>query len=153
MNKLLKFKAGDVLRNNHKLVLLCVSFFVLTIRFSLITGLSEAEESSNEDLDFKKNKWQFMKSQIVLLPAMKLWENFKSLIFFTGRHRLDYLPIYPCFNINFACCHIQKFIIALLWAELRMSHKGKQVWKKEENSKPQWLFCVLTVLIVKPSET
>ena len=56
MNKLLKFKAGDVLRNNHKFVLLCVSFFVLTIRFSLITGLSEAEESSNEDLDFKKNK-------------------------------------------------------------------------------------------------
>ena len=26
MNKLLKFKAGEVLRNNHKLVLLCVSF-------------------------------------------------------------------------------------------------------------------------------
>ena len=72
MNKLLKFKAGEVLRNNHKLVLLCVSFFVLTIRFSLITGLNEAEESSNEDLDFKKNKGQFIKSQIVLLSAMKL---------------------------------------------------------------------------------
>ena len=56
MNKLLKFKAVEVLRNNHKLAQLYVSF-VLTIRFPFITGLNEAEESRSEDLDFEeKNK-------------------------------------------------------------------------------------------------
>ena len=69
--------------------------FVLTISFPFIAGLNEAEESRNEDVDFKeKNKWKFIKIQIVLLPVMKLWENFESLIVFTSRHRLYYLPIY-----------------------------------------------------------
>ena len=43
MNKLLKFKAVEGLRNNHKL--------------AQLYGLNEAEESRNEDLDFEhKNK-------------------------------------------------------------------------------------------------
>ena len=61
-----------------------------------MTGLNEAEESRNEDLDFEeKNKRKFIKSQIVLLPVMKLLKNFKSLPdTFTSRHRLHDLPIY-----------------------------------------------------------
>ena len=40
-------------------------------------------------------------------------ENFKSLILLpAGIDRITY-P-FTLFNINFACCHIQKFIIALL---------------------------------------
>ena len=70
MDKLLKFKAGEVLRNNHKFGSALCEVFVLTISFPFITGLNEAEESRNEDLDFKKNKWKFIKSQIVLLPVM-----------------------------------------------------------------------------------
>ena len=47
MNKLLKLKAGEVLRNNHKLAQLYVSF-------PFIPGLNEAEESRNEVVDFKE---------------------------------------------------------------------------------------------------
>ena len=57
--------------------------FVLTISFPFITGLNKAEESTNEDLEFKeKNKWKFIKSHVVVLLAMKLWQNFKSDIFY-----------------------------------------------------------------------
>ena len=56
MNKRLKFKAVKVLRNNHKLAQLYVSFRI-NYKFSIMTGLNEAEESRNEDLDFEdKNK-------------------------------------------------------------------------------------------------
>ena len=38
-----------------------------------MTGLNEAEESRNEDLDFEeKNKWKFIKSQILLCPPTPL---------------------------------------------------------------------------------
>ena len=68
---------------------------VLTISFSFITGLNEAEESRNKDLDFKeKNKWKFIKSQIVLLPVMKLFRELQVIDTFTSKHRLYYLPIY-----------------------------------------------------------
>ena len=82
-----------------------------------MTGLNEAEESRNEDLDFEeKNKWKFTKSQIVLLPVMKPFRELQVIDIFSTWHRLYYLP--TLFNINFACCHIQKFIIALLsWAK------------------------------------
>ena len=63
-----------------------------------MTGLNEAEESKNEDLNFEeKNKWKFIKSQIVLLPVMKLWE-LQVIDTFTSRHRLYYLPIYSFQN-------------------------------------------------------
>ena len=69
--------------------------FVLTISFSFTTGLKEAEESRNEDLDFEeKNKWKFMKSQIVLFPVMKLFRELQVIDTFTSRHRLYYLPSY-----------------------------------------------------------
>ena len=56
MNKLLKFKAVEVLRNNHKLAQFYV-IFRINYQFSIFTGLNEAEESKNEDLDFEeKNK-------------------------------------------------------------------------------------------------
>ena len=125
--------------------------FVLTISFPFMTGLNGAEESRNEDLDFEeKNKWKFIKSQIVLLPVMKLFResNFKSLILLPAGIDCMTYP-FTIFNINCACCHIQKFIIALLsWANNESSLE-ERTWL---NSKPQWLFCVLTVLIVKPSE-
>ena len=61
----------------------------------IITGLNEAEESRNEDLDFEeKNKWKFIKSQIVLLPVMKLFREPQVIDMFTGRHRLYYLSSY-----------------------------------------------------------
>ena len=42
--------------------------FVLTKSFPFTTGLNEAKESRNKDLDFnEKNKWKFIKSQIVFL--------------------------------------------------------------------------------------
>ena len=79
-----------------------------------MTGLNEAEESRNEDLDFEeKNKRKFIKSQIVLLPVMKLLKNFKSLILLPAGIDCMTYP-FTIFNINCACCHIQKFIIALL---------------------------------------
>ena len=53
MNKLLKFKAGEVLRNNHKLAQLYTSFRI-SYKFTIITGLKKAEESRNENLDFKE---------------------------------------------------------------------------------------------------
>ena len=63
-----------------------------------MSGLNEAEESRNEDLDFEeKNKWKLIKSQIVLLPVMKLFRELQvidTIDTFTGRHRLYYLPIY-----------------------------------------------------------
>ena len=69
--------------------------FVLTIGFPFMTGLNEAEESRNEDLDFEeKNKWKFVKSQIVLLPVMKLFRELQVIDTFTSKHRLYYLPIY-----------------------------------------------------------
>ena len=81
MNKLLKFKAVEGLRNNHKL--------------AQLYGLNEAEESRNEDLDFEhKNKWKFIMSQIVLVPVMKLFRELQVIDTFTSRHRLYYLPIY-----------------------------------------------------------
>ena len=58
-----------------------------------MTGLNEAEESRNEGLDFKE---KITKS--LLLPVMKLCENFKSLILFTSRHRLYCLNIYSFQN-------------------------------------------------------
>ena len=83
MNKLLKLKAGEVLRNNHKTWLSSMWVFVWTISFTVITGLNEAEESWNEDVDFKeKNKWKCIKSQIVLLPVMKLFREFQVIDFF-----------------------------------------------------------------------
>ena len=43
--------------------------FRINYKFPLITGLNKAEESRNEDLDFEdKNKWKFIKSQIVPPP-------------------------------------------------------------------------------------
>ena len=79
-----------------------------------MTGLNEAEESRNEDLDFEeKNKRKFIKSQIVLLPVMKLLKNFKSLILLPAGIDCMTYP-FTLFKINFACCYIQKFIIALL---------------------------------------
>ena len=60
-----------------------------------MTGLNEAEESRNEHLDFEeKNKWKFLKSQIVLLPVMKLFRELQVIDTFTSKHRLYYLPIY-----------------------------------------------------------
>ena len=62
-----------------------------------MTGLNGAEESRNEDLDFEeKNKWKFIKSQIVLLPVMKHFRELQVIDTFTSRHRLYYLriPIY-----------------------------------------------------------
>ena len=60
-----------------------------------MTGLNEAEESRNEDLDFEeKNKWKFIKSQIVLLPVMKLFRELQVIDTFTSWHRLYDLPIY-----------------------------------------------------------
>ena len=57
MNKLLKFKAGEVFRNNITSWLSFIRVFVLTRGLPFITGLNEADESRNEDLDFKeKNK-------------------------------------------------------------------------------------------------
>ena len=57
--------------------------FVLTTSFPSITGLNEAEESRNEDVDFKeKYKWKFIKSQIVLLPVMKLFREFEVIDIF-----------------------------------------------------------------------
>ena len=94
MNELLKFKAVEVLRNNHKLAQLYVSFRI-KYKFSIYDRFEWSRR--NEDLDFEeKNKWKFIKSQIVLLPAMKLWENFKSLIFFTSRQTglLTHLPLF-----------------------------------------------------------
>ena len=42
--------------------------FVLTKSFPFTTGLNEAKESMNKDLDFnEKNKWKFIKSQRVRL--------------------------------------------------------------------------------------
>ena len=42
--------------------------FVLTKSFPFTTGLNGAKESMNKDLDFnEKNKWKFIKIQIVLL--------------------------------------------------------------------------------------
>ena len=56
MNKLLKFKAVEVLRNITSW-LSSMWVFVLTISFPFMTGLNGAEESRNEDLDFEeKNK-------------------------------------------------------------------------------------------------
>ena len=44
--------------------------FVLTKSFPFTTGLNGAKESMNKDLDFnEKNKWKFIKSQIVLLSG------------------------------------------------------------------------------------
>ena len=87
-----------------------------------MTALNEAEKSRNEDLDFEeKNKWKFIKSQILLCPPTPLGGEggtplYQVIDTFTSRHRMYYLPIY-LFNINFACCHIQKFILAILsWA-------------------------------------
>ena len=95
MNKLLKFKAVKVLRNNHNLAQLYVCFRI-NYKFSIMTGLNEAEESRNDDLDFEgKNKWKFIKSQIVLLPVMKLFRELLAVIdTFNSRHRLYDLPIY-----------------------------------------------------------
>ena len=60
-----------------------------------MTGVNEAEESRNEDLDFEqKNKWKFIKSHIVLLPVMKLFRELQVIGTFTSRHRPYYLPIY-----------------------------------------------------------
>ena len=59
-----------------------------------MTGLNEAEEPRNEDLDFEeKNKGKFVKSQIVLLPVMKLFRELQVIDTFTSKHRLYYLPI------------------------------------------------------------
>ena len=59
-----------------------------------MTGLNEAEESRNDGLDFeKKNKWKFVKSQIVLLPVMKLFRELQVIDTFTSRHRLYDLPV------------------------------------------------------------
>ena len=64
-----------------------------------MTGLNEAEESKNEDLNFEeKNKWKFIKSQIVLFPVMKLFRELQVIDTFTSRHRLYYLPIYSFQN-------------------------------------------------------
>ena len=55
----------------------------VTISFPFITGLNEAEESRNEAVDFKqKNKLKFTKSQIVLLPVMKLFREFQVIDIF-----------------------------------------------------------------------
>ena len=71
MNKLLKFKAVEVLRNNYKLAQLYVSFRI-KYKFSIYDRFEWSRR--NEDLDFEeKNKWKFIKSQIVLLPVMKLF--------------------------------------------------------------------------------
>ena len=105
---------------------------VLTISFPFITGLNEAEESRNKDLDFKeKNKWKFIKSQIVLLPVMKLGENFKSLIFFlpAGIDCITY-P-FTLFNISFACCHRQKFIVATCELSSEWVIKGNEFGRKK----------------------
>ena len=74
--------------------------FVLTISFPFITGLNEAEESWNEGVDFKeKNKWKFIKSQIVLLSVMKRFREFQVIgIFYQQASTVFiYLPIY-CFQ-------------------------------------------------------
>ena len=68
MNKLLNLKAGEVLRNNHKLVQLYLSFRI-NYKFPFITGLNEAEESRNEDVDFKEyfslsSHWYFLPAGI-----------------------------------------------------------------------------------------
>ena len=51
---LLKFKACEVLRKENTSWLSSMWVFVLTISLPFITGLTEAEESRNEDLDFKE---------------------------------------------------------------------------------------------------
>ena len=85
-----------------------------------MTGLNEAEELMNEDLDFEeKNKWKFIKSQIVLLLVMKLFRELQVIEQILLPAGIDCIT-YPftLFNINFACFHIQKIIIALLsWAK------------------------------------
>ena len=54
MNKLFfMFKAGEVLRNITSWFS-SMWVFILTIRLPFITGLNEAEESRNDDLDIKE---------------------------------------------------------------------------------------------------
>ena len=47
------FKAGEVLRNITSWFS-SMWVFILTIRLPFITGLNEAEESRNDDLDIKE---------------------------------------------------------------------------------------------------
>ena len=85
--------------------------FRINYKFPLITGLNKAEESRNEDLDFEdKNKWKFIKSQIVPPPPRGGGTPLYQVIdTFTSRHHIGCIT-YPftLFNINFACCNIQK---------------------------------------------
>ena len=94
MNKPLKFKAVEVLRNNHKFAQFYVSFRI-NYRISIYDRFEwKAEEPRNEDLDFEeKNKWKFVKSQVVLLPVMKLFRELQVIDTFASKHRLYNLPI------------------------------------------------------------
>ena len=51
---LLTFKACEVLKKENTNWRSPMSVFVLTISLPFITGLTEADESRNEDLDFKE---------------------------------------------------------------------------------------------------
>ena len=97
--------------------------FVLTKSFPFTTGLNGAKESMNKDLDFnEKNKWKFIKSQIVLLSrggegGEGSIPGIKSFNFFFPAG-IDCITYFTLFNINFASWQIQKLKMALLsWAK------------------------------------
>ena len=75
----------------------------------------------NKDLDFnEKNKWKFIKSQIVLLSrgggGRGAFPASSHLIFFPAG--IDCITYFTLFNINFASWQIQKLKMALLsWAK------------------------------------
>ena len=91
--------------------------FVLTISFLFITGLNEEEESRNEDVEFKE-KIKVYKESDCASPCNKALREFQ-VIDIQLPAGIDCIT-YPftLININFACCHMQKFIIVLVsWAK------------------------------------
>ena len=78
--------------------------------------MKQKPRSRNEDVEFKeKNKRKFIKSEMVLLRVMpELFREFQVIDIFVpvGIDCITY-P-FTLFNINSACCHIQKFMIALV---------------------------------------
>ena len=78
--------------------------------------MKQKPRSRNEDVEFKeKNKGKFIKSEMVLLRVMpELLREFQVIYIFVPVG-IDCIT-YPStlFNIHSACCHIQKFIIALV---------------------------------------
>ena len=123
---------------------------VLTVSFPFITGLNEEEESRNEDVEFKE-KIKVYKESDCASPCNEALRELQviDIQLPAGIDGITY-P-FTLININFACCHMQKFIKVLVsWAKNESWREKSLQERREFETLVTRLFCVLTVVIVKP---